>query len=273
MTRRANIIAIACFAVALIALMVFAANPQNVRRIQGGFLGLISPFLRSGSALERKYTAFREGLKTLEQLEEEVKQLRTSNRQLSATNQTLRGLEAENNRLRNALGYRERAVFQLMPARIIARDASTWYSTVTIDRGSAEGIEPDMPVLTEEGLVGKTTTTISEHTSVVVLISDEACKVAANVEGTREQGIVRGERTSSTTMPAITLDFLSKQANLQPGQKVFSSGVGGVFPAGILIGAVKEFKVRDGLAGQATIVPAVDLTSLQDVFIVVDESK
>jgi rod shape-determining protein MreC len=272
MRRRANIIAISCFAVALILLMIFAANPQNVRRIQGGFLGLISPFLKSGSALERKYTAFREGLKTLEQLEGEVKGLRLQNQQLSATNQTLRGLEAENNRLRNALGYRERAVFQLMPARIIARDASTWYSTVTIDRGSEEGMEPDMPVLTEEGLVGKTTATISEHTCVVVLISDEGCRVAANVENTREQGIVRGERSSSGSMPLITLNFLSKQANLQSGQRVLTSGVGGVFPAGILIGAVKEFKIRE-LDGQASIVPAVDLTTLQDVFIVVDDRK
>src|SRR5205823_1485294 len=123
---------------------------------------------------------------TLNQLEEEVKQLRTANRVLSATNQTLRTLESENNRLRNALGYRERAVFQLMPGRIIARDASTWYNTVTIDRGSAEQIEPDMPVLTEEGLVGKTTI-VAEHSCKVVLISDEQCKVAASVEGSREQ--------------------------------------------------------------------------------------
>jgi rod shape-determining protein MreC len=272
MSRRSNIAAIAVFAVALISLMVFASKPQNVRRVQAGFLGLISPFLKSGSSLERRYTAFREGLKTLEQLEAEVKQLRISNQQLSATTQTLRGLEAENNRLRNALGYRERATFQLMPARIIARDASTWYNTVTIDRGSAELIEPDMPVLTEEGLVGKTTSTISEHSCVVILMSDENCKVAANVEGTREQGIVRGERSSSGVMPEISLNFLSKQAGLQSGQRVLTSGVGGVFPAGIPIGVVREFKVRE-LDGQATIVPAVDLTTIQDVFVVVSDTK
>ena len=58
----------------------------------------------------------------------------------------------------------------------------------------------------------------------------------------------------------IGLNFLSKQANLQPGQKVYTSGVGGVFPSGVLIGAVKEFKVRE-LDGYATLVPAVDLSS------------
>ena len=110
--------------------------------MQAGFLGIISPFLKTGSTLEKKYREFREGLKTLEQLEEENKRLTIANKELSATNQTLRGLEAENNQLRNALGYRERAVFKLMPARIIARDASTWYNKVdhrSRHRGGREG--------------------------------------------------------------------------------------------------------------------------------------
>lgn len=271
MKQRSNIIAIVVFVVALIALFVFL-SPRNTQRVQSGFLGIIAPFLKHGSTLERRYTAFRKGLETLEQLEEENKRLVIANKELSATNQTLRGLEAENNQLRNALGYRERAVFQLMPARIIARDASTWYNTIKIDRGTAELIEPDQPVLTEEGLVGKTTQGVAEHAASVILISDENCRVAATVEGTREQGIVKGERTSHTGMPVISLNFLSKQANLKPGQKVYTSGIGGVFPSGVLIGAVKEFKVRE-LDGYATIVPAVDLSTIQDVFVIVGDSK
>jgi len=271
MSSRLNIIAIAAFAVALVGVMVFAASPHNRLRLQAGFLDVITPFLKSGSELQRKYLAYRQGLKTLEQLEKEVDQLRVSNKELSATNQTLRGLEAENNRLRGALGYHERSVFQLMPAQIIGRNASTWYNTVTIDRGSDELVEPEMPVITEEGLVGKTTV-VNKHSSIVVLISDETCRVAASVEGSREQGIVHGERTSSGVMPEISLNFLSKQANLQTNQKVFTSGVGGVFPPGVLIGAVRQFKMRE-LDGFATIVPAVDLTTLQDVFVVVSNTK
>ena len=84
--------------------------------------------------------------------------------------------------------------------------------------------------------------------------------------------MVWGERTSSGAMPEIGLNYLSKQANLQPGQKVFSSGAGGVFPPGVFIGVIKEFKVRE-LNGYATIVPAVDFTTLQDLFVVVSEKK
>lgn len=269
MNRRMVIVAGAGFVALTILVLTF--SPQNMRRVQAGFLGMISPFLKTGSSVERKYREFREGLKTLEQLEQDNKRLLVTNKELSATNQTLRGLETENNRLRNALGYRARSVFKLMPAQIIARDASTWYQKVTIDRGAADGIKLDMPVLTEEGLVGKTTA-ISDNASVVVLIADETCRVAANVEGTREQGIVQGGRASSNTMPVITLNFLTKQANLQSQQEVYTSGVGGVFPPGVLIGQVREFKVRE-LDAQAIITPKVDLTTLQDVFVVVGSAK
>jgi rod shape-determining protein MreC len=254
-----------------LTVLILTLSPHNMRRVQASFLGMISPFLKTGSSVERKYHEYRERLKRLEELEADNKRLLVTNKELSATNQTLRGLEAENNRLRNALGYRQRAVFKLMPAQIIARDASTWYQKVSIDRGSDDYIKVDMPVLTEEGLVGKTTV-VSDNASVVVLIADETCRVAANVEGTREQGIVQGSRTSSNTMPVITLNFLTKQADLKPNQEVYTSGVGGVFPAGVLIGQVREFKIRE-LDAQAVIVPKVDLTTLQDVFVVVGPNK
>jgi rod shape-determining protein MreC len=269
MSRRIVIPSVLIFAV-LTGLILFL-SPHNMRRVQAGFLGVISPFLKTGSTMEKKYQDFREGLKKLEQLESENQRLMIANKELSATNQTLRGLETENNRLRGSLNYRERAVFKLMPARIVARDASTWYNKVVIDRGSADGVKDDQPVLTDLGLVGKTAV-VAEHSATVVLISDETCRVAAKVEGTQEQGIIKGERTSSGSRPSIGLNFLTKQAKIAPGANIYTSGVGGVFPSGVLVGQVKEFKMRE-LDGHATVVPAVDLTTLEDVFVVVGESK
>ena len=97
-----------------------------------------------------------------------------------------------------------------------------------------------MPVLTDEGLVGNTTT-VSANISVVLLLSDENCRVAASVEGTREQGIVTGERVAGNLTPMLDLKFLSKQADLKAGQKVYTSGVGGVFPSGLFVGTVQHF--------------------------------
>ena len=262
--RRFTLFALIVFALAMGG--VFTLGPSGTQRAQTQFLGVIAPFLEKGSDLERKITDIRRGLKKLEELETENKQLAVSNKELQAINQTLRDLEVENNRLRTAMHYRERAAFQLIPARVIARDASSWWNTIKIDRGSADGLESDMPVLTESGLVGKTTV-VAEHAASVILISDENCKVASSLEGTREQGLISGERGSGTSQPALCMRFLSKTANLQPGQKVYSSGVGGVYPAGVFIGAIKEFRIRE-LDGYATLLPAVDLTTLEDVFVV-----
>jgi rod shape-determining protein MreC len=205
-------------------------------------------------------------LKSLEQLERENAGLQVENRALRATNQGLRDVEHEVNRLRHALNYRERSVFKLIAAEVVTRDSSTWWRTVTINRGKQDNVEADMPVVTDEGLVGKTTT-VSDSISVVLLVSDENCKVAASVEGSREQGIVSGERVTAGLNPLLNLNFLSKQADLKPGQKVYTSGVGGVFPSGLLVGVVKNFRVRE-LDGQAQLTPTVDLSHLEDVFVV-----
>jgi rod shape-determining protein MreC len=239
--------------------------------MQARFLGVIAPLLQNGSSLQTRIVKFREGMKRLDEVDAENEQLRVELNELRAKDQTLQGLAAENNQLRHALQFRERSSFKLIPARIIARDAATWWSTIKLDKGSNDGIHIDQPVLTEDGLVGKTTI-VATNACTVLLISDENCGVAATVEGTRERGIVRGTRTSTSTAPDLTLGLLSKLADLKPGQKVFSSGVGGVFPSGILIGEVKKFEVLP-LEGTASIIPAVDMTTIEDVFIVTGGNK
>lgn len=262
---RTGIVALVIFAAAVLALL--SIGPQATRTIQASFFQAISPFLKTGSGLERQITSVRTGLKSLEALEKDNATLRVENRSLKATNEALRDVEHEVNRLRHALAYRERSLFRLVPAEIVSRDSSTWWRTVTINRGQEDGLAPEMPVLTDEGLVGRTTT-VSANISVVLLISDENCRVAASVEGTREQGIVTGERVAGSSAPLLDLDYLSKQAELKPGQKVYTSGVGGVFPSGLFVGMVKSFQVR-ALDSQAKVAPAVDLARLEDVFVVI----
>ncbi|HWB57872.1 MAG TPA: rod shape-determining protein MreC [Chthoniobacteraceae bacterium] len=263
--KRSNIVALVLFFVAVGGIL--ALNPRNTIKAQSYFLGMVAPFFRTGSSLHKEIVDYRQKLKTLLELEQENKTLMIENRELTAKNEFNNGLAAENEQLRNALGYEQRSPFNLIPARIIARDAGSWWSTVKIDRGRDVGVDSDMPVLTEDGLVGKTTT-VANNVCTVVLIADENCKVSAVVEGTREQGIVMGERIYSPGIPEISLNFLSKNANLKPGMKVYTSGVGGVYPSGLPIGIIKDFKVRE-LDSRATIIPSVDLTTLQDVFIVV----
>ncbi|GAT32047.1 rod shape-determining protein MreC [Terrimicrobium sacchariphilum] len=251
------------------AVLLSTLGSDAMHKMQSGFLGIVAPFVKTGSAVQRQIGEMGSGLKNLDELEAEYNRLTVENRELRTENQLLRDIEAENNKLRQALEYRERSVFKLLPARVISRDGSTWWSTIKINRGFEDGVEVDEPVLTDAGLVGKTTT-VAKNESIVLLITDETCKVAGKVEGSREQGILSGVRVQQSDTPGLLqMDFLSKQANLQPGQKIYSAGVSnGVFPSGIPIGVVKSFQVR-ALDGRAIVEPAVDTSMVEDVFVIV----
>ena len=261
---RVSIIALVVFT-GLTALVLLMKVPA-ARRLQTGAMELVRPVHTSTSVLQ-PFNAAVKGLQSLEQLESENKLLAVENQKLRATNQMMNDLQSENNLLRQALDFRDRSKYELLPARIIARSSTSWWSTVQIDRGEQDKLDTDMPVVTDVGLVGKTTT-VSPNTAFVLLISDENCKVFAKVENSREKGILSGQRTAPNAQPELSLSFLSRGAQLQPGQKVYSNGVsGGVFPGDLLLGTIKDFQARE-LDTHATVLPAVDLSKLENVFVV-----
>jgi rod shape-determining protein MreC len=251
----------------VVSVVFLGMSAGTMKSWQSRFLDVSTPALEAGSAISGRISKLNRGLKTLDQLEVENAALAAQNNQLKATQQLLGNLEDENKRLRAALEYRERSPFKLLPAQILSRDASSWWNSVTVNRGFAEQVDAQQPVLTAEGLVGRTTT-VAKDVSIVMLLTDENCRVAARVEGTNEQGILSGRRVSGNAAPELVLNFLNRDANLQPGMKVFTAGVSGaVFPGGIPLGTVKEFRTRE-LDGQALIEPAADFSSLEDVFVV-----
>ncbi len=258
--------------VVLLAVFFMLLGTGSTQKVQRAVMSVMAPFLRTGSAVQQGIGAMGKGLRSLDQLEDDSRRLERENRELRATNLILRDMEAENNKLRAAMDYRERSIFRLIPSQVITRDAATWWNTVTINRGFEDnvddGLESGVPmtVITDRGLVGKVMTA-GKNDAKIVLITDENCKVGAYVEGTHEKGIVSGVRVQDGP-PELQMNFLTKNADLQPGQKVYTQGVGAVFPSGLLIGTVKSFKPRE-LDGQAIITPAVDFPTLSDVFVIV----
>lgn len=257
--------------VAILAVAIYFStiSPSAMQAMQSSFMSMLSPFLRTGSAMQENLGSVGRRLQTLDELEVENKKLLVENRELRAENNLLNELETENSRLRMALDFRERSSFKLMPARIISRNASTWWNTLRINRGFEDGVEADMPVVTELGVVGKTTT-VSKNEAIVVLVTDETCRVGCKIDGTREQGIISGLRIQEkATEGLLQMNFLSKNAKLTPGQQVLTAGVAhGAFPPGFVIGRVKEFRLR-ALDGQAVVEPAVQLDSIEDVFVLI----
>ena len=249
----------------LVTFLFSLLSARFLQRAQEETFAIFSPLFSSSAFVKKHLGGLGKQLMTLDQLDAEYYRLLLDNKKLQAENDLLRGLEEENIKLRATLDYRERSAFRLLPATVLTRDHSAWWNTIKINRGSKDGITPDMPVITARGLVGKTTV-VTDHLSMLMLVTDEECKVAVKVEGTREQGIESGLRASTGD---LQLCFLDKLADLKPGQKVYTAGVsGGIFPSGIEVGTVKSFHVRE-LDGQAILDPAADLNNLEDLFVIV----
>lgn len=260
-----NLIALALFIAACVA--VFTLDTPATKAVQGKVMAVFAPFIHASGTVESTTTRAIAPDVDPRELMRENDSLRQKVQKLTILSQRHDELLDENNKLRNMIGYRERAPFKdLIAARVIKRSAATWWNTLIIDKGSAEGVTPDSAVLTDVGLVGKTGR-VSPHVSEVILLTDELCKVAAVIDGTREKGILNGERGALDVTPDLRLRFLSRNAPIAPGTNVLSSGDGGVFPSRLLLGRVKLFENKD-ISGEAVVEPAVDFAKLEDVFVV-----
>ena len=178
-------------------------------------------------------------------------------------------LQKENYRLREMLDFQQRSSYELLPAEVIARDPSNWFETITIDRGSAQGVRAGMAVITSQGLAGSVLK-VSKTTSRILLLTDSRRAVSAIVMRSREPGSVGVIEGFSEGNAALRMSDLPPDANIQPGDAVITSGLGGVFPKGLYIGTVRETGLdQHGLLRQALIVPAVDFNRLEEIFVVI----
>ena len=261
----------------LLALLLFLAgavwaltrSERSVREIQRAYYGAIGPFLRSGSTLETKARSFLEETRHSKELEKEVTDLGGEVGRLRLIEGRYHELEQENARLRQALGFKQNSPFKVVTARVIRRQPSTWWQTVIIDRGEESGIGVQLPVVSNEGLVGKIDQPL-DRMSTVILLTDEKCQVSARVEGTGEAGILGGQSGMVDGAPLLRLRFLAKNAPVRGGMRVYSTGRGGLFPANILLGTVETFE-PGAFDSVALVKPAVDFTNLETVFVIMRE--
>lgn len=263
--KNVNIIALLLFLAAVVA--VFTLKTPQTRAVQTWVFGVLSPFIRGGAEAEEQAKEVMAGPLDVAAVQGENERLRQEVEKLRIVAQKYDAALEENNKFRSMLAYRQKTDFKLTASRVLRRSASNWWNTIVVDKGAEDGIATDFPVITDIGLVGKTGK-VAAHTCEVILLTDEECRVAARIEGTQSQGILTGERGGFETRPELRLRFLDPRLKLEPGAKVYSVGVdGGVFPAGLFLGEVKAFVVKD-ISGEAVVQSAVDFSLLEDVFIV-----
>jgi len=175
----------------------------------------------------------------------------------------------ENARLRDQLGLMRQYPWKPKPARVVGRDPANWWKTLKIDRGSRDGIVTNAPVVTPDGLVGRVSE-VGFAQSQVVLVGDPDCRVSVLVgdEKSREQGMIAPASSSPLDETLVELSYISRNSKLAPGQVVITSGQGGVFPKGIVVGQIADFRsVGYGLYKEAMVRLAVKMNRLEEVWV------
>jgi rod shape-determining protein MreC len=261
-----NAIALMLFIAAAVA-VIFFLDTSTTRAVQAKVMSAFAPFIHASATVEDTTSKVLATDIDPKELLKDNERLRLEVQRLNIINQRNEELITENTQLRDALSYKQRSPFKnLIAARVIKRSSATWWNTLIIDRGALDGVGTDSPVVTNAGLVGKTGR-ILPHMAEIILLTDEMCKVSSAIVGTREKGILSGERGGLEIMPDLRLRFLSRNAVIPVDGDVVSSGDGGVFPPGMKLGTVKRFENRE-VSGEAVIRPAVDFNHLEHIFVV-----
>jgi rod shape-determining protein MreC len=189
--------------------------------------------------------------------------LEEENRKLLNEIASLRETQQENLRLRKLLHFEEKLNFQSTVARVIAKDVSTEFRAIRLNRGDNAGLKKNMAVVTNEGVIGRVLRTTAT-TADVVTIMDSNSAVDAVDERSRARGVVEG-----LTDEMAQLRYVLRTDDIQPGDVMISSGLGGIFPKGVPVGVVSKVNRKTfGITQEVEIKPSVDFTKVEEVLVI-----
>jgi rod shape-determining protein MreC len=198
----------------------------------------------------------------LRQVRSENEQLKQQLGELRVRLQEERGLAQQSQSLQKLLDLKTSTTLSTTAASVIAGGASPEFRTITIDKGTGDGLHADMAVLAPAGVVGRIIQPSSRASKVQLLI-DRSAAAGAIIERTRAQGVVVG-----TGADELRMDYVAGSADVKVGDVVVTSGIDGIYPKGFVIGQIQSVRRGAGEFTAIVIRPAVDFTSLEAVLIV-----
>lgn len=203
-----------------------------------------------------------------EKLKAEVTELQKQNRELSV-------LESKNADLRQALSLKEQfGDYTILGANIIAIDPGNWFNIFRVDRGSRDGVQINCPVVTNaKGLVGRVLSSDISSSKVLTIIDEESAVSAWISKAGGGHAVVRGDM-SLKEKGLCKMDYIPLEVDVEVGDVIETSGVGGIYPKGIIIGEVTEVrKTNSELDRYAIIQPAADFKRLEEVYVLKSNVK
>lgn len=270
-----NKVAAIVFVLAFVLCSIFIVAKTDVKVPAAGktMMAFLSPFQKGFSWFGGGVSEFKDSVEEMQNLQDEVTTLRAEVEQLQAQNLNASEAISENQRLRALLGYKQSATqFDLVAASIIGRESATWSSVVLINRGTLDGVADNMAVVTELGLVGHIVEA-GLNTSKVQLILDPRSSVGTLIQRpeSRVAGIVEGDINNPHAPKMVNIP---KDADVKVDDMIVTSGFGGVYPKGVIVGKVKEIHNDEGgLLKHGIVATTVNFEKLEDVAVIVNSRE
>ena len=249
--------------VAFIAISLIMPKKYFWGPVKGIFSAAVAPVQKATFKGTSSISDFLSTIMRISQLSRENEELKKERDRLLAEKTELAEVAKENEILRDQLGFQQKAAFKLIPAEVIAKEPTNIQESIIINLGKNKGISEGMPVISSNMLVGK----ISEagfNSSHVILITNPNSIINAMLQDSRASGLVKGELGYGLVMESIPQDVKINVSDL-----VVTSGLGGNFPKGLLLGEVSEIISKQSEIFQsATLRPVLDFSKLELVFVI-----
>ena len=257
----------------IVLLLLFALVLMSLRAKQRGgveffdalLMEICSPFQKAATLVVKTNQGATRQYVFLVNLEKENRVLKQKIAELQEENHQMKEMKLTNERMRQLLKFREKNSPSMIGAEVIGQDPSSWFKSVTIDKGEGDGVKKGMAVISATGVIGQVLKT-APHYATVLLVTDYNSAIDCIVQRTRAKAIVEGIGENR-----CQLKYLLRADEAAVGDVVVTSGLGGNFPKGLMVGEIKKIDKRGhGVFQYAELVPSVDLTQLEEVFVIME---
>ena len=256
--------------VILLIILVFLSNINlnKFSHIQSAISNLVMPIQSGITYLKNKILGNDNYFTTMAYLKEENENLNRKNIELEEALRKLEIIQAENSTLKEYLNLTEQYKnYKTIPAYIINKDISNYSAVFIINAGKNSGVEENMTVIAAEGLVGHVISVAQDTAKVQVLI-DSSNVVSASLENSKDNVIARGTLNGNE----LKTTYVSTDTVLTEGEKLYTSGMGGIYPKGIYIGTVKKINNSKNITNRSFITEsAVDFENLETVLVITNK--
>jgi len=254
----------------ILILLIFLSNVEThkVSYLESVASSIVTPIQRVITDLKNKIAGNTSYFSDMDSILAENEELRSRNSELETELRELERIKADNSTLQEYMNLTEKyAAYRTIPAYVINKDVSNYSSTLIINVGLKDGIEANMTVIADKGLVGHVIS-VTEKTAKVQVIIDAASTVSCNISTTGESLICKGTLENNQI---LRVSYIPTNAELIQGDSVFTSGLGGIYQKGIHIGTIKEIITTSNITDRYAIIePAVDFSKVDTVLVITD---